>query len=573
MNQKRAIIEQFIEKDLLDVVAKELTTGALAQEAGLAQQLVDVTAQIKENIGDEALDAEGNLAAEYHGSKLGKQYLALRQRAAGAKSNPERESEIFNHLYTFFSRYYDDGDFMSLRRYSKREKYAIPYNGEEVHLHWANSDQYYIKTGENFTDYSYQHDGWMVHLKLRNADVEQNNVKGAKRFFIPRSNELVFDYAARTVTLPFEFRPLTADEEIRYGKGGKDENGAPGNVNGKEKGRKKKGQDSILADALAILTKAVMKHPRAQAALMSEKRKDADGSPVSLIEHHLRTYTRANTSDFFIHKDLRGFLERELDFYLKNEVFNLDELEAAGQTRAEGWFQLVCTIKSIGRRIITFVAQIENFQKRLFEKKKFVTEVHYCATLDRVPEQLYPKIAKNKAQIDEWKRLFHICEIEADLVTAGFKEPLSLGFLKSHPYLVLDTRFYSQSFVDNLLSSKEFVSDSGSIDAAANGVIFQGDNLHVLSLIRSRYRHQLKCVYIDPPYNTGTDGFPYKDTYQHSSWLAMMHDRVRAAIQLLSSDSLFYVSIDRDEHWNLEPLLFHIFGEANFVEDIVWQKA
>ena len=72
---------------------------------------------------------------------------------------------------------------MSLRRYSKRDKYAIPYNGEEVYLHWANADQYYIKTGENFTDYSYKHGGWTIQFKLRNADVEQNNVKGAKRFF------------------------------------------------------------------------------------------------------------------------------------------------------------------------------------------------------------------------------------------------------------------------------------------------------------------------------------------------------------------------------------------------------
>lgn len=146
MNHKRAVIERFIEKDLLDGVAIELTSGALAEESGLAQQLTEVAAQIKENFGDEALDAEGNLAAQYHQTPRGKQYLELQERTGKAKSRPELEAEIFNHLYSFFSRYYDEGDFMSLRRYSKRDKYAIPYNGEEVHLHWANSDQYYIKT-------------------------------------------------------------------------------------------------------------------------------------------------------------------------------------------------------------------------------------------------------------------------------------------------------------------------------------------------------------------------------------------------------------------------------------------
>lgn len=280
MNQKRAVIERFIEKDLLEAVGTELTSGSLAQESALAQQLADVTAQIKENFGDEALDAEGNLDAQYHTSKRGKQYLELREKAGKPKSSPELEAQIFNHLYTFFSRYYDDGDFMSLRRYSKRDKYAIPYNGEEVHLHWANSDQYYIKTAENFTDYSYKHGGWTVHFKLRNADVEQNNVKGAKRFFLPRLADVALDAATRTLTIPFEYRPLTPQEEITF---------------------KSKPQETILADAAPKIVEAAKKNADALAALLHEKRKDAGGNPVSLLEHHLLVYSRKNSSDFFIH--------------------------------------------------------------------------------------------------------------------------------------------------------------------------------------------------------------------------------------------------------------------------------
>jgi hypothetical protein len=182
MNHKRAVIEQFIEKDLLNAVSEELQKGALAQEASAAERLAELTAQIKDTLGADALDVEGKLNPAYSGTKIGKEYLSLQHSAGQANNQVELESQIFNHLYAFFSRYYDEGDFMSLRRYSKREKYAIPYNGEEVYLHWANSDQYYIKTGENFTDYSYKHGHWTVRFKLRNADVEQNNVKGAKRF-------------------------------------------------------------------------------------------------------------------------------------------------------------------------------------------------------------------------------------------------------------------------------------------------------------------------------------------------------------------------------------------------------
>ena len=565
MNQKRAVIERFIEKDLLDGVAAELSSGALAQESKLVQELADVTTQIKGYLGEGALDPEGNLGPQFHYTTVGKQYLELRERVGKSKSSPELEAEIFNHLYAFFSRYYDDGDFMSLRRYSKRDKYAIPYNGEEVYLHWANSDQYYIKTGENFTDYSYKHDGWTVRFKLRSADVEQNNAKGAKRFFIPRCDELAFDNAGRTVTLPFEFRPLEPDEEIRYGKGNNSEGkrGAGGNGNSKENGNNKTGQDAILADALAILTEAAKKHPSALAALMTAKREDADGNPVCLIEHHLRVYTRANTSDFFIHEDLKGFLDRELDFYLKNEVLNLDELDAGGEARSESWFQLLRTIKAIGRKIVAFVAQIENFQKRLFEKKKFVSEVQYCVTLDRVPQELYPEIAKNEAQIAEWRRLFRVHEIEKHLTRPGYTDPLKADFLQANPFLVLDTKYFTDEFTSRLIASDQFLAEAESLDEATDGLLIYGENFQALRLIRNRYKETLRCIYIDPPYNTDAGPILYKNGYRSSTWMGMIENRLIEAKPFLADNGIICVTIDDYQVHELAYLLDRVFGKSN----------
>ena len=65
-------------------------------------------------------------------------------------------ADIYNRLHTFFGRYYQEGDFISQRRSSGNHRYAIPYNGEEVYLHWANSDQYYVKTDEHFRNYDWQ---------------------------------------------------------------------------------------------------------------------------------------------------------------------------------------------------------------------------------------------------------------------------------------------------------------------------------------------------------------------------------------------------------------------------------
>ena len=205
-----------------------------------------------------------------------------------------------------------------------------------------------------------------VNFKLQSADVEQNNVKGEKRFFLPRLAEIAWDEAASRLTIPFEFRPLTEQEAITYGQ--------------------RNQQESIIARALAEIPKRLSPKTasRALAALTGERHKTGEGKSVSFLEYHLRQYTRRNTSDFFIHKDLKGFLSRELDFYLKNEVLNLDEVEASGEERAESWFQMMRLIKSLGGRIIEFLHQNEEFQKMLWEKRKFITETDYCITVGNI---------------------------------------------------------------------------------------------------------------------------------------------------------------------------------------------
>ena len=187
MNHKRDVIEKFITQDLPRAITDEVDRDALADQSQAAKGLKEVADQITQTLGKDALDADGNLAATYYGTPLGTKYLNLKAKAAGGLGREALEASIFNHLYTFFSRYYQDGDFISKRRYSKRQRYAIPYNGEEVYLYWANNDQYYVKTAEHFHDYTFSSHGVTVHFKLQAATVEQNNVKGDKRFFLPRA--------------------------------------------------------------------------------------------------------------------------------------------------------------------------------------------------------------------------------------------------------------------------------------------------------------------------------------------------------------------------------------------------
>ena len=548
MNHKRDVIERFIIQDLPKAVKEELDRGALAEQAQAARELEAAKKKALDALGEDALDAEGNLAEKYHDTKAGKEYLAARAKSTGSHSREALETAIYNHLYAFFSRYYQDGDFISKRRYSKRERYAIPYNGEEVYLYWANQDQYYIKTGEYFTDYAFTvPNGVSVHFKLKAADVEQNNVKGEKRFFLPLPAEVAWDETPRWLVIPFEYRPLTEQENIAFGQ--------------------KNQQETIIAKALEEIPKRLS--PRtagpALAALTAERRKTSDGRPVTCLEHHLRQYTRRNTSDFFIHKDLKGFLSRELDFYLKNEVLNLDEMEASGEDCAEGWFQMMRLIKAIGGRIIDLLHQIEEFQKMLWEKRKFVTETFYCITVGNIPEGFYPEIAACRAQWEEWKALFHIDELEKDLLSGDPNTPEGrIAFLKAYPTLVLDTRFFSPDFTDRLLASFD------DLDEMTDGLLVHSENWQALNLMVEKYRKRVKCIHIDPPYNTQTSGFLYKNDYQHSSWMTMMSNRFSAASPLRCTDGHLLCHIDENEYERLKILLD--FMGVPDAGTVVWDK-
>ena len=113
----------------------------------------DLAQQISQVLGDNVLDADGNLVNETYTVKRPSSGNTLKHESDSGPHNPNTSVQMrsFNHLYTFFSRYYEDGDFIPRRRYSQTERYAIPYNGEEVYLHWTNRDQYYVKSGEYFS--------------------------------------------------------------------------------------------------------------------------------------------------------------------------------------------------------------------------------------------------------------------------------------------------------------------------------------------------------------------------------------------------------------------------------------
>ena len=547
MNLKSAEIGSFLDNDLLPQVKEKLHLTSDEERGRLEKELEEA----REAAWKLDLDPDSNPPPGI---------VKLNRRLAEMQKDADAEADVYNHLASFFGRYYAEGDFISQRRYSSggRSAYLIPYDGEEVKLHWANADQYYVKTTENYASYVFTAGAGgaarRVRFEIAAADNEKDNVKeanGRQRRFVLAGGKSAIEIASAELVARFEHRPLTEGEKKKW----------PGNGSTQ--------QGRINESAVERILRAVDPDWRVLLAAAAPTQADEDRT---LLARHVDRYTAKNSFDYFIHKDLGGFLRRELDLYLNTDVLNLDDLERGDAARLDRALTRVRAARHVGRKIIDFLAQLEDFQKRLWLKKKFVLETNWCVTLDRIPETLYPEIVANKAQCKEWVDLFATDEIAGDLTNgaAAWSNPPTVDFLEANPYLVVDTRHFDRDFADHLLAA---LSDAGPLDEQTDGLLVHGENFQALNLLQARYREQIQCVYIDPPYNTGDDGFSYRDSYQHSSWLAMLTDRLSIANDLLSGKGVLFSSIDDIEQPLLRLLMDNCFGAANRVANMVWKGA
>lgn len=529
MNQKRAQIESYLNNDLRKQVAEAIRENTSADAGALKKELAQLITTLT------AAGMNPNDAPKVK---------ELKDRIAQCGNSEVLENEIYSHLSIFFGRYYDGGDFISQRRY-KKDVYAIPYEGEEVKLYWANADQYYIKTGEYFRNYRFAiGNDKFCEFTLREASTEQNNNVAQnnmeRRFALYEETPVEVIGDTLHIYFTYELYPKATKQKALVEKAF--------NVV----------KDAIPAEFMSVLVLRPTENDRTR----------------TLLQKHLNDYVARNTFDYFIHKDLGGFLSRELDFYIKNEILVIDDINARTPDEFLKHLTVIKAIKMVGMKLITFLASLENYQKRLWLKKKFVVESNYCITLDRVPNSLYAEIATNDAQREEWVRLFAIDEIKAEAADglfgegkAGYSVPLTVEFLKENPFLVLDTKFFTSEFKNSLLASID------NIDEQCDGLLINSENFQALELLQEKYRGCVKCVYIDPPYNTGDDDFAYKDCLKESSWLTFMENRLQSSRAFYQKGGTFAASIDINEIDHLTELLDKELGRINRKANITVRRA
>ncbi|HEC1582374.1 TPA: site-specific DNA-methyltransferase [Campylobacter upsaliensis] len=270
-----------------------------------------------------------------------------------------------------------------------------------------------------------------------------------------------------------------------------------------------------------------------------------------------KSYKKQNEIDFFIHKNAKAFLKEQFDLWFCRYV--LDGVTQWNEVRIKS----LNKVKKIAHTLIDKIAAFEDELKALWLKPKFAKKTHFVFSLDVIKthakesEELLKELFKDsnfKKQIKEWQDL--------KLVEESFK----LEDIKNYAFLPLDTKHLSEKNVYKLLSAFE------NLDAVLNGELVKADNFQALNSLLPKYQNKVDLIYIDPPYNTGNDGFIYTDKFNQSSWLSMMNNRLELAKEFLKDKGSIFISIDDNEQARLKILCDEVFGEENFISNVIWEK-
>lgn len=427
--------------------------------------------------------------------------------------------ELFDKLYTFFNRYFCESGsiyFRHLPAFSKTYE-NIYKESDDVSLTWKTQMLYYVKSDV------------LVHSMP--IEVVSTQSPHITRYFHFDASELKHSKNNEKKEFVYRFQKIVSENNNRTV------------------------HFSVLLSANGSKTKfdAIVRDVRTAQNGFVLSREDLDNA--------IRIFERQTEVDYFINKDSKKFLREQFNLWMYQYLYGEETLFSADRVSQ------LKAIQDTAYDIIAFIAQFEDELRRVWEKPKFARKANYVLTLDKLSRQLIEKIAAHKGfrdQASEWSGLgLTEGELTADSLMANDKLPIDNGLSDEFLYLPLDTVHF-----DDL--KYEILEELGDLDSAIDGELVCSDNWQALNTLRKRYAGKIDCIHIDPPYNTKTSGFLYKNEYRHSSWLTMMENRIRFTQELLKQDGSFLCHIDEHEYERL-----HLLLEATDLLNagtVVWDK-
>ncbi len=427
---------------------------------------------------------------------------------------PNFEAELFEKLYTFFSRYFSEsGSIYFVNTSFYHQIYERIYSdNEDVVLFWKTRDLYYIKTDRIFKS---------LEIKILERAKEYSFYFDVSKLEYKKANE------KREVIFELDEEKTTKEKIYFY-----------------------------------VYYSENRKTTKIDEILKKLKKKEIKITE-DILEKAFKRFEQQSEVDYFIHKNAKAFLTEQLKLYIYNYLFK----EKQDWTKER--LDQIYKFQEIAELIIDFVSKFEDELVKIWNKPRFVFNSNYVITLDRIVNQnkekgfeIIEKIINHKnfdEQVKEWKELgiidekFSKNEIIQTLLTG--KE-----LNKKYQFLPIDTKYFKDLEI-------EILSLFDDLDNQLDGWLIKSENYQALNTILPKFKEKVQTIYIDPPFKTGRD-FLYQDKFENSTWITLMTNRLEVSKELISSLGHIFVHLDNNANYLARFLLNEIFGLENFMAEI-----
>ncbi len=433
----------------------------------------------------------------------------------GTSGNKDgQREELFDKLYNFFSRYFCESGSVYFRYLQAGERiYDRVYEEDrDVELVWKTRDLYYVKSDfliRNIRITDPDNKWTHYHFDATEFENKQNNER----------RDFVFEY---------------------------------------QKTEKEKNDE--ICHYLSVSYKHGNKSTNIKNIIRSLKEAGTEIQEEQL-QLIFNTFKRQTEADYFIHKNARKFLREQFDLYMYQYIWNTGkEFNDAENDFSQKRLKQLNTIQQTAYDIIDFISQFEDELVRIWQKPKFVRNLNYVITLDRIQSvDLLEKLSKHpgmQEQITEWQQLGLTDE------NFSFQPPATDQKRKSKQvHLPLDTKYFKDLEL-------ELLNQLGNLTEALDGELVHSENYQALNTLKQKYKERIQCIYIDPPFNLdGSDQFDYRTNYKDACWATMLENRLELARDFLSDTGCIFVRCDYNGNWIVRSVIKQIFDV--FLNEII----
>jgi len=440
------------------------------------------------------------------------------------KIHPNFKHELFEKLYTFFSRYFSEsGSIYFVNTPSYHQIYERIYTDKkDVILFWKTRDLYYIKTDRVF--------------KSLDIKIEENGKK----------YEFYFD-ASR-----LEYKKANEKREVIY-------------ELDEEKTTKEKIYFYVYYSGDSTETSEKKKRKTDIKEILKALRKKEIKITEDILEKAFKRFEQQSEVDYFIHKNAKAFLTEQLKLYIYNYLFK--EKQEWTKERLDQIYKF----QEIAELIIDFVSKFEDELVKIWNKPRFVFNSNYVITFDRIVKQnkekgfeIIEKIINHKnfeKQVEEWKEL-EIIDENFDKSKIILNSLIGKELNKKYQFLPIDTKYFKDLEI-------EILSLFDDLDNQLDGWLIKSENYQALNTIFPKFKEKIQTIYIDPPFNKEQDAdYLYNVKYKDSTWITLLENRLKLARDLLKDTGSIFVRCDYNGNMYVRLLMNEIFGEENFRNEI-----